>query len=86
MTLSVQIPQSVEERLAAKARAAGVDVTTYAAHLLERDARRPTLLEISGEVFENFKQTGMTDQELAELLEKEKHEAREIRQGIRFSE
>jgi hypothetical protein len=81
MTLSVQIPKLVEERLAAKARAAGVDVPTYAARLLERDAVRPTLLELSGEVFEHFKRTGMTDDELAETLEREKHEAREAKRG-----
>jgi hypothetical protein len=86
MTLSVQVPKPVEERLAAKARAAGLDVPTYAARLLERDARSPTLLEISGEVFEKFKQSGMTDDELGEVLEKEKHEAREAKRGKPFSE
>ena len=86
MTLSVQVPQRVEERLAMKARAAGVDVPTYAARLLERDAVRPTLLELSGEVFQNFKQSGMTDDELADALEKEKHEDREAKHGKSFSE
>jgi hypothetical protein len=86
MMLSVQVPKPVEERLAVKARAAGVDVPTYAARLLERDAVRPTLLELSGEVSENFKQTGMTDDELADILEKEKHEAREAKRGKPFSE
>jgi hypothetical protein len=86
MMLSVQVPKPVEERLAVKARAAGVDVPTYAARLLERDAVRPTLLELSGEVFENFKRTGMTDDELADTLEKEKHEAREAKRGKPFSE
>jgi hypothetical protein len=86
MTLSVQVPSSVEERLAAKARAAGVDVPTYAARLLERDARRPTLLEISGESLEKFRQSGMTDDELADALEKEKHQSREAKRGKPFSE
>jgi hypothetical protein len=84
--LSVEVPKPVEDRLAVKARAAGVDVPTYAARLLERDAARPTVLELSGEIFENFKQTGMTDDELADVLEKEKHDAREIKRGKPFSE
>jgi hypothetical protein len=86
MTLSLQVPETVEQRLAVKARAAGMDVPTYAVRLLERDATRPTLLELSGEVFKNFKKSGMTDDELAEALEKEKHEAREAKRGKPFSE
>ena len=86
MTLSLQVPETVEQRLAIKARAAGVDIPTYAVRLLERDATRPTLVELSGEVFENFKKTGMTDDELAETLENEKHEAREVKRGKPFSE
>ena len=86
MTLSIQVPKPVEERLAIKALAAGIDVPTYAARLLERDARRPTLLELGGDVFDNFKQSGMTDDELAEALEKEKHKAREFKRGKPFSE
>jgi len=86
MVFSVQVPKPVEERLAMKARAAGVDIPTYAARLLERDATRPTLLELSGEAFDRFKQTGMTDDELAEVLEKEKHAAREIKRGKPFCE
>jgi hypothetical protein len=86
MTLTLQVPKPVEDRLAVKAKAAGVDVPTYAVRLLERDAVRPTLLEISGEVFEHFKASGMTDDELAEALEREKHESREATRGVRFSE
>jgi len=84
MTLSLEVPKPIEERLAAKARAAGVDVSTYASRLLERDARRP--IELSGDVFENFKRSGMTDNEVAEALEKEKHDEREARRGKPFSE
>lgn len=86
MILSLDVSKPIEERLAAKALAAGVDIPTYAARLLERDARRPTLLELSGEAFERFKQTGMTEDELAEVLEREKHEAREAKRGTSYSE
>lgn len=86
MTLSVPLPKPVEKRLATKARAAGVDVPTYAARLLERDALRPTLLELSGEVFKNFQRSGMTDDQLADILETEKHAVREAKRGKPFSE
>jgi hypothetical protein len=63
-----------------------MDMPSYAAKLLERDAKRTILEEISGDLAERFKQTGMTEEELGELLEKEKHEARERELGIKFSE
>ena len=47
---------------------------------------RPTLEEISGEAAVLFKKSGMTEEELGELLEREKHEARERELGRKFSE
>jgi len=86
MTLTVPLSPEAEARLLSKARAIGLDLGTYAARLLERDAARSTLEEISGDLAERFKQTGMTEEELGELLGREKHEARERELGIKFSE
>jgi len=86
MTLAVPINSDTEARLARKAQAAGVDVTTYVTQLVEREARRVTVRELSGEIAENFRQTGMTEEEMGELLEREKHAAREKRRGRPFSE
>jgi len=49
--------------------------------MIEREARRPTVRELSGDSAEKFRQTGMTEEEMGELLEQEKHEAREKRRG-----
>jgi hypothetical protein len=86
MTLAVPISPQAERRLADKAKAAGVDLPTFISRLLEIEAQRPTLIELSGEVFENVKRMNMTDEKLGERLEEEKHAARAARRGAPFAE
>jgi hypothetical protein len=51
-----------------------VDVETYAAALIEQSAKPPlTLAEISGPIAEDFARSGMTEDELGDLLEEAKH-------------
>lgn len=77
MELSVPVSQETEARLKEKAAAAGVDVLTYAARQLALMAARPrSLKEISGPIGEAFAQSGMTEDELSEFLEAEKHAMR----------
>jgi len=86
MTLAIPVSPLTEQRLADRAKAAGIDLPTFLSRLLEAEAERPTLLDLSGEVFENFKRMSMTDAELAERLEEEKHTARAARRGKPFAE
>ena len=86
MTLAVPISREAERRLEDKAKAAGVDLTTFVSRILEAEAGRPTLMELSGQVYENFKQMNLSDEELAERLEEEKHAARAARRGKPFDE
>ena len=77
MILNVFIAPDVEQRLRKHAEIAGVDLETYASQLLERLSASPrTLLELSGPAFEEFLNSGMTDDELGDFLEKVKHEMR----------
>ena len=77
MVLTLPISQETEARLKLKATAAGVDVPTYAAAIVEQAARAPlSIKEISGEIADEFKKTGMTDDEFGDLLEEVKHEMR----------
>ena len=76
MTLTIDVPKSVEDRLIEKARDAGMEVSTYLAHVVQAHASRPTLRELSGEVYDQFVASGMTDDELGDFLEKAKHEMR----------
>jgi hypothetical protein len=82
MVLSIPISDETEAQLTAKARAAGVDVSTYAARYLEVIARSPRpLVEISGTIADAFEASGMSEEELTELLESEKHAMRSERRS-----
>lgn len=82
MTLSISISPEAEAALKAKASAAGVDVETYAARQLELMASPPrSVRAISGPIAEAFARSGMTEDELVELLEAEKHAMRAERRA-----
>ena len=68
----------------AKAADAGVDVETYATRHLELMAAPPrSLREISGPMAEVFLRSGMSEDELSDFLEAEKHALRGERRGKR---
>lgn len=76
MVLSVTISAEAEAKLKAKA-AAGVDVATYAARQLELlAAPRRSLREISGSIGAAFSRSGMSEDQLSDFLEAEKHALR----------
>ena len=85
MVLSISISPEAEARLRAKAQAAGIDVTAYATRQLERLAApslpSQSLKEISGNIAEAFKNSGLSEDELAAFLETEKHNMRAERRG-----
>jgi hypothetical protein len=84
MVLTLSISAAAEAKLKAKAVAAGVDIGTYAAQLLELVAAPPkSLKEISGPIAEEFARSGMTEDELSDFLEAEKHAMRAERRGKR---
>jgi AmiR/NasT family two-component response regulator len=86
MTLAIPISPQAERRLADKAKAAGVDLSTFVSRLIEAEAQRPNLVELSGEIFEKFRSLNMTDEQLGDRLEEEKHVARAERRGEAFTE
>jgi hypothetical protein len=77
-SLTIPLPQQVLSQLRDRARAEGVDVVTIAERALRREAARPLLNEILKPVRDAFASSGMTDDELAELLEVEKHAMRGV--------
>ena len=81
MTLTIKLDKPAEERITAKAQEAGLDVASYVAHVVEAHAAKPTLKELSGEIYEQFVASGMSDEELGEFLEKAKHEMRAERRA-----
>ena len=83
MVLRLSISPEAETRLKAKAAAAGVDMESYASSQLEAVAQRLTLEELSGPIGKAFEESGMTEDELAEFLEREKHAMRAERRASR---
>ena len=82
ITLEIPISSEAEARLREKAAAAGQDLTAYAAGVLERVAKRPlTLEELSGPIAEDFRRSGMSEDDLTDLLESAKHEMRRRRRA-----
>lgn len=84
MVLSLSISPEAAANLKAKATVAGVDVETYAARYLELMASPPkSLKEISGPIADDFARSGMTEDELSDLLEAAKHAMRAERRDKR---
>ncbi len=76
MVLRLSISPEAEAKLRARAAAAGVDLELYAVRQLEVEARRAMLEELSGPIAKAFEESGMTEDELGEYLEQEKHAMR----------
>ncbi len=76
MVLSIPISPDIEAKLKIKAASAGVDIETFAAKTLERVASRPALDELLAPLRAEFESSGMSENELVDLLESAKHEMR----------
>ena len=81
MPFTVPITPETEARLRAKAAAAGLDVETFAARALERVASRPSLDETLAPLRGEFEVSGISEEQLGELLEKAKHDDRAARRA-----
>lgn len=82
MSISIPLSPEAEAKLREKAAAVGEDITAYAAGVLERSAKQPVSLEeISGPIAEEFRQSGMTEDQLTDLLETAKHDMRRQRRS-----
>jgi hypothetical protein len=81
MSITIPLSAELEASLKSRAAAAGQDVAAYAAAILERIARPQSLAELSGPVHQRFRESGTTEEQLGEELERAKHEMRRDRKG-----
>lgn len=80
--LTLELRTETTEKLKARAAASGQDVADFVSDLVEHFSEPPTPLEtISGPIYQRFIESGMTDDELAEELERAKHEMRADRRA-----
>jgi hypothetical protein len=80
--LTVQIPNAVEASLRRQAEAAGKPIEQLVTELLQAQLTSTTLADISAPVQKRFLASGMSEEELAEALEREDHGAR----GVPYNE
>ena len=83
MTLQIALSPDVEARLRERAAASGSDMAAYAASLLDRALRQQSLDELLAPVRKAVAESGMSDEELGELLERAKHDLRRERHRAR---
>jgi hypothetical protein len=77
MVLKLEISAETEAALKSKAHAAGVEVEQYASNLIERLAHVPLSLKaLRGKSHAKSVESGMSEDELSDFLELEKHEMR----------
>ena len=81
MALTIPLSPEAEAALKQRAAAVGEDVIHYAAKILESVSRPRTLEELSGSVHQRFIDSGTSEDELGEELERAKHEMRTERRA-----
>jgi hypothetical protein len=69
MTITINLRPEQERRLAERAAGAGQDVAAYVHRLIDRDIDAESLDAILAPVRRNFDESGMTDDDLAALVE-----------------
>ncbi len=73
MTLTIQVPHNIGAILEKKAKNQGKDVVQYVETLIEKDIdERKTLDEILAPIRKNFAESGMSEDDLDELIESER--------------
>ncbi|MBA2619570.1 MAG: hypothetical protein H0U87_00040 [Acidobacteria bacterium] len=81
-TLTIHVRENTKMILEEKAKNNGKDFTEYVEDLLEKDASRPkTLDEILAPLRRNFAESGMTEEDLDELIESERQAMWEEKHG-----
>lgn len=69
MTITISLSPEQEKRLAERAAQVGQEVVPYIHHLIDRDIQAESLDAILTPVRRNFEQSGMTDEDIAALVE-----------------
>jgi hypothetical protein len=69
MMITISLGPEQEPRLAERAARAGQEVTAYVHHLIDRDIQAGSLDAFLAPVRRHFEQSGMTDEDLAALVE-----------------
>ncbi len=84
MTLTIELPAEVQRKLADRAARVGRTAEAVATELIARGVNGgPTLEEILAPIRARFKQSGMTDDSLADLVEEVREEIWQEKQSAK---
>ncbi|HZK79606.1 MAG TPA: hypothetical protein VFC46_01030 [Humisphaera sp.] len=84
--VTLRLSKDAQTKLTERAAESGKPLAEYISTLVESVVEMPrTLAEISGPVYQRFLDSGTTDDELSEELEKAKHDMRAERRGRQAS-
>jgi hypothetical protein len=85
MTITINLPPATVEKLEAQAAASGKDVETFVREAVEVKLAISgrSFREIMGPVHEDFRKSGMTEEELAALVDQAVADARTARHAAR---
>jgi hypothetical protein len=87
MTITPRLSPEEERKLLERATESGQDVPSHVRHLIQCHISKPmSLSEILAPVREDFRRSGMTEDELASLIEKVRDEVWEEKQRGKSSE
>lgn len=70
-TLTIHVPKAVGLALEKKARTSGKPVEEYVESILEIQTAEPSLETAFAPIRDGFEKSGMTEEELAELIDRE---------------
>lgn len=76
MEITVNISDEAGRMIFARANEEGKDVATFAARVLEREAKRPSLDELLAPVRAQFAASGLTEAELTQIVKEERRSIR----------
>jgi hypothetical protein len=82
MTITLRLSPEEEKKLLERATESGQDVASYVQRLVQHDIKQPPSLgELLAPIHEDFRQSGMSEQELDTLLEDELAQVRKERRA-----
>ena len=85
ISLKLKLSNEAQSALRKRASEAGREIEEYASQLLEQAVRAPSLEEVLEPLRNEFLRSGMTEDELGDVLEQAKHEMRAERAARRAS-
>ena len=80
MSVTITIPPELEAKIAQRAALKGMPLEEYARAVLEQDATMLTMRELFAPVRQQVAESGVSEQELDELLETARERAHQERQ------